>query len=67
MTHEERINFRTQHRLDFGRGDDGPICRKCGRTIYMEMLAREEICPEAAVERDAPRRDDALGIMRRHS
>jgi hypothetical protein len=48
-----QLDLRTQHQLDFGRGDDGPICKRCGRTIYMDMLAREDICPEATVERDA--------------
>jgi hypothetical protein len=50
MTHEARIDFRTQHQLDFGRGDEGPICKRCGRTIYMDMLAREDICPAAVLE-----------------
>jgi hypothetical protein len=61
------LNLRTQHQLDFGRGDDGPICKRCGRTIYIDMLAREDICPEATVEREAQRLDEALGIIRRYS
>jgi hypothetical protein len=75
MTHEARIDFRTQHQLDFGRGDEGPICKRCGRTIYMDMLARVEICPGTAsnplefvnplVERYAKMLDEALGIIRR--
>jgi hypothetical protein len=56
------LNLRTQHQLDFGRGDEGPICKKCGRTIYMDMLAREDICPEATVERYAKMLDEALRI-----